>query len=288
MTDKAHIHTTEMTEVNRQWNTSLTSDFGKRRSELCKAKDFHSAWFRRWCDELSEKPNFHRKQWEFIYIAQALWERECLIENKGGLVFAVGNEPLPGLFAKYGCSILATDIQPETGIERGWNNGQLCFSAEQLNNRGLCPEEKFNRLVAYKPVDMGNLPPDLVGFDFNWSSCSFEHLGTIEKGFQFLKNQLTTLKPGGWAVHTTEYNISSNDETQDNNETVVYRQRDIEKIANELRSEGHFIEELDYSLGGLPEDFKVDLHPYKQDVHLRLQIDKYIVTSIGLIIRKKI
>jgi hypothetical protein len=134
---------------------------------------------------------------------------------------------------------------------------------------------------------MNDIPGDIVDFDFNWSSCSFEHLGTLEKGFSFLKNQLKTLKPGGWSVHTTEYNISSNDETQENNDTVIYRQRDIEQIVNELRSDGHFVEEVNFALGGLPEDFMVDTEPHQQKVHLKLQVDKYVVTSIGLIIQKK-
>jgi len=156
-----------------------------------------------------------------------------------------------------------------------------------LNTRGICDEIKFEKRVSYRAVDMNDIPADLVDFDFNWSSCSFEHLGTLEKGFEFLKNQLKTLKSGGWAVHTTEYNISSNDETQENNDTVIYRQRDIEYITNELRKEGHFVEELDFSVGGLPEDFMVDTEPHQQKVHLKLQVDKYVVTSIGLIIQKK-
>ena len=134
---------------------------------------------------------------------------------------------------------------------------------------------------------MNAIPDDLKDFDFNWSSCSFEHLGTLEKGFDFLKNQLKTLKPGGWSVHTTEYNISSNDETQENNDTVIYRQRDIEKIVTKLRNEGHLVEEMDFSIGGLPEDFMVDVEPHKQAVHIKLQVGKYVVTSIGLIIQKK-
>lgn len=274
-------------EQDRPWNTSLTGDFGRRRSELCKAKDIRSEWYRRWCKELGETANFHRKQWEFVYVAQALWERGCLVPGKRGLVFAAGTEPLPALFAKQGCHILATDIFPEIGIEKGWNNGQLCFGVEQLNERGICPEQSFKELVSYQAVDMNAIPDTLTGFDFNWSSCSFEHLGTIALGCRFLKNQLNTLKPGGWAVHTTEYNVSSNDETQDNNDTVIYRQRDVDAIVAELRAEGHLVEELDYSLGGLPEDFKVDVHPHLQEVHLKLQLDKYVVTSMGLIIRKK-
>ena len=277
-----------MEKTARQWNTSLIYDFGKRRSELCKAMDYKADWFKRWCNELDEQPNFHRKQWEFVYIMQALWERGCIAKDKRGLVFAAGTEPLPAMFAKYGVNKLATDIFPEKGIEMGWNNGnQLCFGVESLNTRGICAADEFKQRVHYRAVDMNDIPADLVDFDFNWSSCSFEHLGTLEKGFQFLKNQLKTLKPGGWSVHTTEYNISSNDETQENNNTVIYRQRDIEQIVHELRSEGHFVEEVSFALGGLPEDFMVDTEPHQQKVHLKLQVDKYVVTSIGLIIQKK-
>lgn len=272
----------------RKWNTSLVYDFGKRRSELCKAMDINAAWYRRWCDELSETPGFHRKQWEFVYIMQALWERGCIEPGKKGLVFAVGREPLPAMFAKYGCNILATDILPEEGVKKGWGDSrQLCFGAELLNDREICEPDKFNKLVSYKAVDMNAIPVDLIGFDFNWSSCSFEHLGTIEKGMSFLKDQLKTLRPGGWAVHTTEYNISSNDETQDNNDTVIYRKKDIDEIVSSLRKEGHFVEETDFSLGGLPEDFIVDTEPHDQKIHIRLQVGKYVVTSIGLIIQKK-
>ncbi len=272
----------------RKWNMDLVYDFGKRRSELCKAMDRRAEWYKRWCRELNEEPNFHRKQWEFVYVMQALWERGCIAEDKKGLVFAVGSEPLPAMFAKYGCTILATDIFAEKGIEMGWDKAnQLCFGVQSLNTRGICDNELFKKKVSYRAVDMNNIPDDLADFDFNWSSCSFEHLGTIEKGIAFLQNQLRTLKPGGWAVHTTEYNISSNDETQDNNDTVIYRKRDIEKIVSLLRKDGHFVDEPDYSLGGLPQDFEVDTEPHQQNIHLKLQVGKYVVTSIGLIIQKK-
>lgn len=280
---------TVMEAAQRKWNRELINDFGKRRSELCKAKDYQALWFKHWCNQLGETPNFHRKQWEFVFVMQALYERGCIAPGKKGLVFAVGTEPLPAMFASFGCEILATDIFPDKGVEMGWDNGnQLCFGLESLNTRKLCDAEDFNKLVQYRPVDMNDIPDDLVDFDFNWSSCSFEHLGTLDKGFQFLKNQMKTLKPGGWAVHTTEYNVSSNDETQENNSTVIYRQRDIEHIVNELRKQGHFVEEVDFSLGGLPEDFMVDTEPHQQKIHLKLQVDKYVVTSIGLVIQKKL
>ena len=275
------------TEI-RKWNNDLKNDFGRRRSEICKAKDFNKEWYKRWCREMGEEPIYHRKQWEYVYVLEALWERGCIKPGKRGIGFAVGTEPLPSVFAKYECDILATDIYPEQGIAMGWtNSNQLCFGLDSLYKCDICDETTFRKRVEYLPVDMNSIPDDIRNFDFNWSSCSFEHLGTIEKGMAFLHNQLRTLKPGGWAVHTTEYNISSNDETQDNNPTVIFRQRDIEKIVASLRNEGHFVEELDYSLGGLSQDFAVDIFPHSQNVHIKLQIDKYVVSSIGLIIRKK-
>jgi len=270
------------------WQNSFKQNSERRKSELCKAAHQLTGWYKRWCGELQEDIVLHRKQWEYVYILQSLWERDCIGEGRKGLVFAAGSEPLPALLAAHGCSILATDIMPEKGIEKGWDNAnQLCFGVEQLNKRGLCGAEKFERLVSYQPVDMNAIPASLTGYDFNWSSCSFEHLGSIRQGLDFLVNQLDTLKPGGWAVHTTEYNITSNDETQDNNDTVIFRQRDVEAIAARLRSMGHFVEELDYSLGGMPEDFMVDAEPHQQKIHLKLQIGEFVVTSIGLIIQKK-
>lgn len=271
----------------RYWTDGLALDKGMRCTELCKAADFRQPWYLRWCGELKEDPRFHRKQWEYVYILQSLWERSCIGEGKRGLGFAVGMEPLPSLLAAHGCSVLATDIFPEEGIEKGWNNGQLCMGIQSLNTRGLCDDILFRERVAYRPVDMNDIPADLHGFDFTWSSCSFEHLGSIGRGIQFLENQMKTLKPGGWAVHTTEYNISSNTKTQDVGDTVIYRQRDMEELADRIRSMGHFVETPDYSLGGLPEDFMVDAKPHKQDVHIRLQEGPFIVTSIGIIIQKK-
>jgi hypothetical protein len=81
-----------MTLVSKQpaWNLNLTADSGKRRSELCKAKDYQQDWYMHWCDVLGEEPNFHRKQWEYVYVLQALYERGCMQDGKRGIGFAVG------------------------------------------------------------------------------------------------------------------------------------------------------------------------------------------------------
>jgi len=94
------------------------------------------------------------------------------------------------------------------------------------------------------------------------------------------------LKPGGFAVHTTEFNVSSNDSTIDNENIALYRRKDIERIVKTLKHNKHNID-VDFSTGTLPHDLFVDVPPYDQDPHLKLKIESYTATSIGLIIQKK-
>jgi SAM-dependent methyltransferase len=257
-------------------------------SELCKTAHFSSPWYDRWCREIKEATRLHRKQWEYAYILQALFERGCLAEGKRGLGFAVGTEPLPALMATYGCDVLASDLDYAAGLSLGWDSGgQLCEGTGSLNQRGICPEELFAKKVQFRPVDMNAIPSDLSGFDFNWSSCSFEHLGSIDLGLKFLQSQLDTLKPGGFAIHTTEFNISSEYETvEEDPNTVIFRRSDLADYAEWLLSHGHTIEVLDFSLGSEPTDFHVDLPPYCSEPHLRLLLHGYVVTSVGFIVQK--
>lgn len=267
--------------IQRHENDKLTA-------RICREIDFKMGWYKRWCKEIKMEPRLHRKQWEFMFICQALFERGLLAPGKKGLGFAVGTEPLPALFTKYGCEILATDINPDEGEKKGWANGeQLCYGKDSLNTLGICPPEEFDKLVSYREVDMNHIPEDLKGFDFTWSACSFEHLGSIEKGLQFFKNQLKTLKPGGWAIHTTEYNLSSNTDTFEDENVVLFRQQDILKVLKELESEGHYVEIPDFSMGWLPTDYHVDVPPFAEAPHTRLKLFDYVSTSIALIVQKK-
>lgn len=229
----------------------------------------------------------HRKLWEWCYITQALFERGMLRKGRRGLGFAVGREPLSALFANYGCSIVASDLFEEQARDAGWvDTNQHAASIEMLNDRGLCDPATFRDHVTFRHVDMNQIPADLQGFDFVWSSCSLEHLGSIEHGLQFIKNAMACLKPGGLAVHTTEYNLSSNNATIEHGSLVLFRQQDIKRLLNKLGVAGHTID-MNFAQGDGFADGFIDLPPYKQEVHLRLQIAEYVVTSIGLIITKK-
>ena len=205
--------------------------------------------------------------------------------GKKGLGFAVGKEPLISLFAKMGCDILATDM-PEGGIgQSDWaSTNQHSVGVEQLIREDICPLEDFNKRVKFRPVDMNKIPPDLGTYDFIWSSCSFEHLGTLRLGTQFILNMTRNLKKGGIAVHTTEFNVSSNDQTVDNNPIAIFRKKDFQFMKKLLVDCGHIVEEFDFFTGDDPEDLYVDPPPYPQDVHLKLLLGPYAATSFGIIV----
>ncbi len=262
----------------------------KLHSSICTQTQLETADFRRWADRMKEPFRWHRKVWEYSYIAQALFERGMLEPGRRGLGFAVGREPLAALFASLGCEIVATDMEEEKARQSGWTRtGQHANNLQSLNERGICDPAEFQRFVSFRIVDMNGVPSDLTGFDFCWSACAFEHLGSIAKGKQFIANMLQCLKPGGVAVHTTEFNVSSNTDTRDHDEEYVFfRRRDIEDIARSLRSQGHRID-LDFSLGAGEKDQYVDPDPFTNPnftVHLKLKIDPYIVTLMGLIIER--
>ena len=122
-------------------------------------------------------------------------------------------------------------------------------------------------------------------FDFTWSSCSFEHCGSIELGKKFLIDQMKCLRPGGIAVHTTEYNLSSNEDTIEQGALVLFRKKDIEDMVQTLRDLGHEIE-IDLESGTELKNTCVDLPPYTFNPHLRLKLLNWVSTSIGLIIKK--
>lgn len=257
-------------------------------SALCTKHHLSSPAFRFWARKLGEQMTMHRKLWEFCFVLQALYERGMLAEGKRGLGFAVGEEPLPALMASMGCSILASDLDAADERAAQWaETAQLASTLESLNARNLCDSSKFRERVSFRPIDMNRIPEDVRGFDFAWSSCSFEHCGSIELGKRFLQEQMKCLKPGGIAVHTTEFNLSSLDETIREGSTVIYRRQDIEEMVRALQSDGHRVEPLQLDLGDSKEDAHVDVMPYSDNRHLKLELaEKYISTSIALIIQK--
>lgn len=257
-------------------------------SQICTESQFNTELYYNWCKEIHETPKMHRKQWEFIYILQALYERGMIIPGKKGVGFGVGQEPIPAVLAKNFVHVLATDLEAERAQQAGWTQTTQHLSSKALlNQKQIAPQDVFERMVSVRFVDMNAIPEDIQDFDFTWSSCALEHLGSIEQGLAFIENSLKTLKPGGIAVHTTEYNVSSNENTLSSGGTVIFRKQDIERLIKRLKDAGHEVY-INFNPGSKELDKHFDIPPYKADNHLKLKIGKYISTSIGIIVRKKI
>jgi len=255
-------------------------------SQLCTQAQVESPLFQYWGSRMRQEIRKHRKLWEFVYILQVLSTRQMLQPGRRGLGFGVGTEPLPALMASHGVAVHATDLELEQARLKGWvDTNQHVATLEMLNQLQICDQESFRRLVSFEPIDMNAIPERLKGFDFTWSSCALEHLGSIEQGFRFIEASLDALKPGGVAVHTTEYNCSSNRKTLSEGDTVIYRRRDIVGFLERITRKG-YLTALTLAVAGDPLDKHVDVPPYSADNHLRLQLDRYVATSIGIVIQK--
>ena len=229
---------------------------------------------------------WHRKLWEWVFVIHHLLESDVVRPGSKGLVFGVGSERLPAVFAQMGAQIVATDAPDEKG--EIWDcNGQHSTSLESLRYTDVVDDAVFDSNVRFEICDMENIQPELNGFDFNWSSCCFEHLGSLEAGMQFVINAVEkTLRVGGVGVHTTEFNLSSNDDTVTEGPTVIYRRRDIEELVSRLRDRGHSVSEFIVAAASNYWDFHVDLPPYTGAVHIKLLLEQYVSTSVGIVVRR--
>lgn len=281
------------------------------RSMLCRQEHFSSTWYRVWreriasgapkltherqavwgavWDGMTNQKTMHRKLWEWCAISQALYERGMLDAGRSGIGFAVGVEPLASLFAASGVRLVASDFHDVTA-HSGWlETGQLGDALESIHWPGILAFSDFCDRVTFQAIDMRDLSQVTnEEFDFCWSSCSFEHLGSLEAGLKFLIDSLECLKPGGISVHTTEFNVSSNSDTIEVGDSVIYRKRDIQALDLRLRRYGCAIEKIDFDAGADQYDLAFDYPPFYSHgrQHLKLKIGDYISTSMLIIIRK--
>lgn len=266
------------------------NDIGK----VCRMSDFFKPEIK---SIISKLPNEHpdinwRKMWEFAYIINILEKNNMLTEGRKGLGFAVGEEPLPSYFASKHVDVLATDLGSENEVAQLWlkTNENTGGDISRLYKESLCTKEEFNKYVSYRDVDMNHIPEDIGEYDFCWSSCAIEHVGSLELSKEFLKKSLAVLKPGGIAVHTTEINLESNENTVEEGVSVIYRRKDLEEIQQWCEEMG-YIMQLSFKRGDLVEgDMYVDFPPYtfdKSPYHICLFVGPYVTTSYGIIIKKQ-
>jgi 2-polyprenyl-3-methyl-5-hydroxy-6-metoxy-1,4-benzoquinol methylase len=260
--------------------------------------DLESDWSRHWSSELKIPHVFHRKIWELAFVLQAVWQTGNMAAGKRGLGFGCGEEPLPSYLASKGCRITVTDLEPDDQRAAGWAQSNELATLEKAYLGEFIEKGKFEQLVDFRHVDMTNIPDDLRDYDFCWSICAFEHLGSIEKGIQFIENAVDVLKPGGFSIHTTEFNFMHAD-TIDNWTTVLFQQSHFKEMERRLAEKGCQIAPLNFDVGDKPLDKFIDVAPYSHDWdfaqasiwrsganHIKLTADGIPVTCFGLIAYK--
>lgn len=256
------------------------------RYSTCNFEDFLHPEFERLTDLIQHHVFYHRKLWEFVFILHHAFRSQAIGPGKRCLGFGVGSEPLPAAFAHAGSDVAATDAPIDIGQERGWTNANQLAQGLATLPQGRMSRAGFEEKVSFQACDMNAIDPDLQNYDFCWSSCAFEHLGSIDKGLDFVVNSIDTLKPGGVAVHTTEFNLTSNQETVDNAWTVLFRRRDFEDLIDRLQNLGHTVEPFVVAPNTTPVDQFVDVPPYTENPHLKLMLESFVTTSAGLVIRR--
>ena len=115
----------------------------------------------------------------------------------------------------------------------------------------------------------------------------------------FIENAMRTVRDGGIAVHTTEFNFLNDDETIDNWPTVLFQRKHFLEMERQLRTLGYDVAPLDFNVGSKPLDRFIDTPPWLSDqndyvrsqwgtdsMHIKLSIDGFVCTCFGLIIRK--
>jgi hypothetical protein len=254
-------------------------------SQPCTFDQIRSSEYDQWCDRLRIRPLHHRKTWEWVYILQVLEDHGMLQPGRRGLGFGVGNEPIAAYAASKSVSILATDLPANSPRAEEWReSGEHADQLTDLNAGGLCDDGVFRERASFRPVDMREIPDELRGFDFAWSSCAMEHLGSLDAGLEFFERQLSCLRPGGIGVHTTEYNVDPFGPTLSDGLTVLYQRPQLEELVYAMRKRGHQMK-ITFRVGNEPQDLHVDNPPFT-DTHIRTQTLGCTHTSFGLVVTR--
>jgi SAM-dependent methyltransferase len=270
-------------EILSAFRTGAQPTIAHPRSQICTAAQCNEPIYNDWCKAIRTPRRYGRKQWEHVFILETLRQNGMIKQGSRGLGFGCGKEPSVAVLAQRGCRIVATDLAPDQVVGKGWiETNQHASSIQSLNEFGLCEPEAFQQRVSLRYVDMNAIPEDLKNFDFTWSSCALEHLGSLRHGLDFIKNSINCLRPGGVAVHTTEFNLSSNGDTLEDPNCVIYRKKDVESFIDECAAEGILVAPLNWQAISSPLDEHVDVEPLSTTLNLKVRLAGYVCTSIGL------
>lgn len=259
--------------------------FDRMESQACSAAQVMDPAYSEWAARMGELPRFHRKQWEHIAILEAARQAGLLMPGRSALGFGVGTEPVPAVLASFGLRVLATD-QPRDHAGHWTSRGQHADGLEALSKPSIIDPAELLERVEFRAVDMNDLPDDLGTHDLVWSSCAMEHLGSPERGLEFVKRSLRLLRPGGLAVHTTELDLTPGEATVDYGHCALYRPADLRRLQQTVVGMGFAMPLNPYVPLEHPADRQIapPLSVGKERFHLKLALYRSISTSFALVI----
>jgi SAM-dependent methyltransferase len=250
-------------------------------SGFCKMSDFYK--YQKYCKTLFEVTKYNRKSWEYLFALEAFSTGKRAKPGGRALGFGVGVEIVPSVLAALGVEVVATDQAESAGWEL---NREYLTTKADLHHSRFVSAEQFDKLVSVERVDMRAIPPHLMRgeFDYVWSLGSLEHLGSLDASNEFIFDSLKCLKPGGRAIHTTEFAIFPYAAITAG-PTIFYNYESLPSIIMRLTERGYRCE-LDWDMGSLPMDYWVDFPPYDLKYHLKLWYNGIVCTSVALVIDK--
>jgi hypothetical protein len=255
--------------------------------------DIETRWFRYWCEQLKERPRYHRKLWEFAYIMQALHAAGALKPGAKVLVLGGDYQPAPSYLAAKGAEVVVAQHTDEA--LPGPAGDSLYFD-------NLASQKVFDKLVTRRVVDLSALPSDLKDFDACVCIAAANRRGSISAGLDFMRGLTERVKPGGLAVCIADFNYSDDAQTLDNWGSVLFQRRHFEEVAAAWKAEGQEVTPLDFNVGYMALDRFIDIPPFDvsrtqaqvglwrdgwQAAHLKTAVDGFAVTSFGMVVRRK-
>lgn len=248
-------------------------------SQLCTAAQFDEPAFLEIIQAMSLRPGRSRAMWEQAWIVSLLATEGLVAAGKSGVAFDCDRERVGALLASRGVTVLGTG--------RNIVDDRVAEARRlQLFYPEIIPIDDFDGLVSFTALDpreAGNMPPGC--HDFCWSLGIPARLGSIEAALDFFEASLVTLRPGGLALHTFSFNLTSDAATWELPELVVLRRRDIEALAARLASAGHRLLTFNTHPGHDIADETVKTEAHGAAGH-RQRHGFAVVTSFGLAIRK--
>ena len=248
-------------------------------SQLCTAAQFDEAAFLEIIQAMSLRPGRSRPHWEQAWIVSLLATEGLVATGKSGVAFDCGRERVGALLASRGVTVLGTggDIVDDRAAEA---------RRLQLFYPEIVHIDDFDGLVSFAALDpreVRRLPPGV--HDFCWSLGIPARLGSIDAALDFFESSLVTLRPGGLALHTFSFNLTSDAATWELPDLVVLRRRDIEALAARLAPAGHRLLTFNTHPGLDTADETVKTEAHGAVGH-RQRHGFAVVTSFGLAIRK--